>query len=294
MLEWGPSAKAALGAKTFERYTCSLKQLGPFLEGLKLSEIDNQLVGEIIRERLKVVKLATVKRDLGALSSVMNFAVLEGWCEKNPVLARMKVIKEKRDPIYLPRDEDIALVIEHAPGIWPHLIRAALVTGARENELVSAKRDQVDRERKEFTVIGKGNKRRVIDLKPFNGDRLFASIPAFVGKDNLFWRTEDKRVRSDSDRDPTFAGDPIEDPGPTFKRLTRAVEEWAAEHGVEFRTFRFHDLRHRHAVDWLQDGRSIYSLQQRLGHSSVKTTEIYLQFVTGDQAQVAMYGRATG
>jgi integrase/recombinase XerD len=294
LLEWGPSAKAQLGAKTYERYVCSLSQLDGFLENRKLSEIDGQLIGEIIRERLKVVTLATIKRDLGALSSVMNFAVLEGWCEKNPVLARMKVIKEKRDPIYLPREEDIELVIQHAPGMWPHLIRAAWVTGARQDELVSAKRDQVNHQRKELTVIGKRNQRRVIDLVPFGGYPLFATLPAFVGRDNLFWRSEDKRARSDSKRKPTFVGDKIEDPGPTFKRITRAVEEWAAEHGVEFRTFRFHDLRHKHAVEWLQDGRSIYSLQQRLGHSSVKTTEIYLQFVTGDQKQVAMYGRASG
>src|SRR5438445_12729145 len=82
MLEWGPSAKAELGARTYERYTCSLAQLAPWLEGKRLSEIDNQLVGDVIRERLKVVKPATIKRDLGALSSVMNFAILQGWCEQ--------------------------------------------------------------------------------------------------------------------------------------------------------------------------------------------------------------------
>jgi hypothetical protein len=88
-----------------------------------------------------------LKRDLGALSSVMNFAVLHEWKKINPVLPWLKSVKERRDPIVLPTDEDIALVTKMAPGNWPHLIQAALVTGAREDELVSAKRVQRDLER---------------------------------------------------------------------------------------------------------------------------------------------------
>lgn len=47
--------------------------------------------------------------------------------------------------------------------------------------------------------------------------------------------------------------------------------------------FRFHDLRHLHAVNWLKDGRSIYDLQRRLGHSSIKTTEEYCRFLTPEE-----------
>jgi hypothetical protein len=108
-------------------------------------------------------------------------------------------------------------------------------------------RDQVNHQRKELTVTGKRNQRRVIDLVPFGGYPLFATLPAFVGKENLFWRSGDKRARSDSKRQLAFIGDKIEDPGPTFKRITRAVEEWAAEHGVEFRPFR----RGLHLLDQL-------------------------------------------
>ena len=42
------------------------------------------------------------------------------------------------------------------------------------------------------------------------------------------------------------------------------------------------------AVEWLQSGRSIYDLQQRLGHASIKTTEIYLQFLTPEEKRKAM------
>ena len=62
--------------------------------------------------------------------------------------------------------------------------------------------------------------------------------------------------------------------------------------GVEFRRFRFHHLRHRHAVDWLKSGRDIYSLQGRLGHTSIKTTEMYLAYLTPEEIQAAKFGTA--
>jgi integrase/recombinase XerD len=60
------------------------------------------------------------------------------------------------------------------------------------------------------------------------------------------------------------------------------------------RRFRFHDLRHLHAVEWLRSGRSIYALQQRLGHSSIKVTEMYLGYLTPQEQHTANYGSAMG
>jgi integrase/recombinase XerD len=287
---WGADAVQSLAPKTLQRYLCSLKQIDPWLTGKSLLRINGALVSEIITERRKAgVTNATIKRDLGALSAIMNHACLHQWIEANPVLPWLKVTKERRDPIILPRRQDIELVISRAPGNWPYLIRAAWATGAREDELVKAKRRHVDQERKELTVVGKGNKLRTLDLEPMNGHRVIDAAPEFDGREWLFWRTDNKRVRKDSKRAPTLRGDRIEDPGPTFVRIVQATQKYAKENDIEFQPFRFHDLRHRHAVDWLQSGRSIYDLQQRLGHSSIKTTEIYLKYVTADQARTATH-----
>jgi len=43
--------------------------------------------------------------------------------------------------------------------------------------------------------------------------------------------------------------------------------------GRTVKPFRFHDLRHWFAVDYLRRGGSIYDLQKILGHSSIRTTE---------------------
>ena len=74
-----------------------------------------------------------------------------------------------------------------------------------------------------------------------------------------------------------------------LKVLVKSVAKQAQKQEQQFQSFRFHDLRHRHAVDWLKSGRSIYDLQQRLGHTSVKTTEIYLAFLTPEEKRQAMF-----
>jgi integrase/recombinase XerD len=274
---WAAQLERSVGVKTAKRYLSSLQQIVPWLDGRMLSDIDGRLIAEIIRERqASGVTNATIKRDLGALSSVMNFCILQGWIEANPVLAKLKLVPERRDPIVLPSDHDIALVIERAPGMVGQMMTAALKTGAREDELVRCRRGDLDHGRKQMTVRkGKGNKLRVIDLEPLDGYEFFAALPAYVGKPHLFWHGR---------------GEPYASFAPTFLKLVKRVAAWAESNGVEFRPFRFHDLRHRHAVDWLKSGRDIYTLQHRLGHTSVKTTEIYLQYLTPEEQHVAKTG----
>jgi integrase/recombinase XerD len=254
---WASWISRKTSAKTAQRYACSLDQLKDFLEGKRLSDIDGRLIAEIIRAR--TVSNATIRRDLVALSSVINYAIDQGWLESNPVLARMKRIEERRDPITLPRAEDIDLVIARAPGMIKDLIRAAMATGAREDELIRASRDDIDHQHRQMTLVGKRNKRRTISLDPFDGYDLLRSLPSYVGQPRLFWHSTGEDYKN-------FAS-----------QFSAIVRRTAAAAGVAFQPFRFHDLRHWHAVNWLKSGRSIYELQQRLGHTSVKTTEVYLR-----------------
>jgi integrase/recombinase XerD len=268
---WEAAIVRQVAPTTAARYAVSLGQLQPFLDGLFLDEIDGTRVAEIIRQRTAHgATNATVKRDLVALSSVIGFAIDQGWREDNPVLPRMRRLKERRDPIVLPEPGHIRMVIERAPGMFAELIDAAWKTGARQEELAGARRAQIDHGRRELTLIGKGNKRRTISLDPFDGHETLRALPASLGGAFLFWHDQGERYANVASR---------------FRALVRDVARTAKQNGVEFRPFRFHDLRHRHAVDWLQSGRSIYDLQHRLGHSSIKTTEVYLAFLTPEQTR---------
>jgi integrase/recombinase XerD len=275
MAGWSKWIGRQVGPNTEKRYACSLDQLGPFISGKHLDEVDGRLVAEIIRMRQATgVTNATVKRDLGALSSVMNFSIDQGWCEHNPVLPRLRRLRERRDPIALPRPEDVAKVIARIPGGFGDMVAAAVATGARQEELAHALRSHLDLRARRLTLISKGNKARVIDLTPFGGVDIFTRLPAAIGNAPLFWHGSGERYENIASR---FAG---------YTREIAAADK-------EFRRFRFHDLRHLHAVEWLRSGRSLYDLQKRLGHTSIKTTEVYLAFLTPDDERAAKDGTGT-
>ena len=224
--------------KTVQRYACSLDQLKDFLDGKRLSEIDGRGIAEIIRARAADgVSNATIKRDLVAVSSVLNYAIDQGWLESNPVLARMRRIEERREPIVLPRPEDIALVVARAPGMVKDLIRAAMATGTRQDELLHARRDDVDHDRRQLTVTGKRGKRRTLALDPFEGYDLLRALPAYVGSPLLFWHSAGASYKNFSSQ---------------FAAIVARTARWAVANGIEFQPFRFHDLRHWHAVHWLK------------------------------------------
>jgi integrase/recombinase XerD len=272
--EWGEQIGRNVSPRTAARYATSLAQLKPDLEGMYLDEINGELCASIIKKRAADgVTNATIKRDLGAVSSVINFAIDQGYREDNPILPRLKRLKERRDPIILPDHSHIEMVINRAPGLFAELIRAALLTGCRLEELAAARRTQLDHKRKQITVKGKRNKVRVIDLDGWGYDEVFKSLPVSLGGAYLFWHHQGEPYRTVSGR---------------FRVIVSKVLKKAQKSEQDFRPFRFHDLRHRHAVDWLKSGGSIYDLKHRLGHTSVKTTEIYLAYLTPEEARAAM------
>ena len=194
---WSQWITRQVGHNTAKRYACSLDQIQPYLDGKMLSAIDGRLVSEIAKARASAgATNATIKRDLVALSSVINFAIDQGWCEDNPVLPRMGRLKERRDPIVLPQRQHIDLVISRCPGMVADVVKAAMATGARQDELLKARQDGIDRIRRQLTIIGKGNKQRVIDLDPFGGYALISALPVYAGKPLLFWHSDGESYKN--------------------------------------------------------------------------------------------------
>lgn len=314
MEAWGPFFAGQNSTKTYDRYLTSLGVLQPHLDGLYIDEIDKALVGTIVETRRDIpavpkgrkhpvtASIATIKRDLTALSSVLGYCVDEGWLESNPVMNWLKPggrrksrLQERRDPIQLPDHAHIRMVIERAPGLFAAMIAAALKTGARLDELAKAQRSHFDRDRRQLTIVGKRNKLRVIDLADNGEDfglEILAGLPVSLETRALFWHRPEAGKRAKLGQRPAA---PYRQASSNFARIVEAVAKQAQKQDQHFRPMTFHHLRHRAAVDWLKSGRSIYVLQQRLGHTSIRTTEMYLAYLTPEEAQTAMLGRtATG
>lgn len=275
---WSIHIADQVGATTAERYAVSLGQLEPNLKPLYIDEIDKQVVADIVRDRrAKGVKTATIRRDLTALSQLLEYAIDEGWRgddESNPALRRLKKLRERRDPIVLPLAEDIAYVIARAPGNFARMIEAARDTGCRQDELAKAERRLFDRDRRQLTIRRKGNQVRTISLSEA-GWRTVAAVPAHLTGKWLFWHGN---------------GEPYRNASARFNELVKAAQKAAQAEEREFRPMTFHHLRHFYAVWFLKNGGNIYALQQHLNHKSITTTETYLDFLTPEEATAAKAG----
>jgi site-specific recombinase XerD len=138
-------------------------------------------------------------------------------------------------------------------------------TGLRVSELVKLDRDQVNLERKEFGVRGKGNKVRIV----------------FLSDTAAYWIKRYLENRKDRYK-PLFIpykGKRKDDRNDEIKRLTvrsvqNIVEKYAKKCGLPIHVTP-HVLRHSFATDLLIGGADIRSVQEMLGHESIRTTQVY-------------------
>jgi integrase/recombinase XerD len=264
---------------TINRYLVSLGQLRPWLDDKDVQRIDHDLVRQIVRDRAKLgVTNATIRRDLTAMSSVLDCAIDEGWITENPAHSYdRRRLKEKRDPVVLPDALSIAAVLE-VGSRFVDIAEFAHETGMRQEEIASLTHSQIDRTRMSASLIHtKGRRAREVPLTR-KALEIIDRQPPFLRSPYVFWRGEGERFKNVDAQ---------------FYATVRRVARKRAQQELPFRVFRFHDLRHLFAVDFLRKQKgSIYELQQILGHVSIKTTEAYLDHLTPDEKQAAIYGVA--
>lgn len=266
--EWTDNLAKQVSAKTAIRYDCSIRQIETHFAHLFIDEIERSHVLDMRKARQSVVSNATIRRDLQALSSLLEYAEFHGWRQGNPAALVKKRTKEKRDPIVLPTQADYDFMLSRLSPTMKAIMMTARATGARIGDLKSLKRTDLDARACTLTMIGKGNKRRAVGIDHDTATAL-SKLPASMETKRLFH----------------FGGKEATNASFIFSKATKAAQKAAQEKKLEFTGFRFHDLRHWFAVEWLKSGRSIYDLQHHLGHSSVSTTEIYLEFLTKEEQE---------
>ena len=127
------------------------------------------------------------------------------------------------------------------------VVNVLLETGLRVSELARLREDNCSWQRSCITLIGKGNKRRVIPMS--NTTRFYlTAIFKDQPKIHLASRTIQKYVQNVAER----------------ARIKKKVSP--------------HVLRHTFAVCYLHRGGNLRALQSILGHSSISTTDVYLNY----------------
>ena len=139
-------------------------------------------------------------------------------------------------------------------------------TGLRVSELVSLNREQINLKTREFGVIGKGGRSRVV----------------FVTKHAAEWIDRYLKSRTDHYK-PLFMRNlrPKEEIGLldekvrlTARSVENIVKKYVRQANLPVAATP-HTLRHSMATDLLQRGADLRSVQELLGHKNIATTQIY-------------------
>ena len=143
------------------------------------------------------------------------------------------------------------------------------------SELVGLNRDQVDTTRKEFGVIGKGRRPRVV----FLSDRAALWLERWLVSREDNWRPVFTRFAG---KRPDILADG-ENMRLTARSVQRLVDTYCRRAHLPIKISP-HGLRHSFATDLLANGAGLRDVQEMLGHKSIATTQIYTH-VTRPQLQ---------
>lgn len=147
------------------------------------------------------------------------------------------------------------------------ILETLFSTGLRVAELAGLNRDTINLEKREFGVIGKGRKARVV----------------FLTEDSCIWLQKYLTMRKDKHvplfirykgKKHNIQDEDGEDLRLTPRSIERMVEKYVKQLGLSVKATP-HTLRHSFATDLLFNGADLRAVQEMLGHSNIATTQIY-------------------
>jgi integrase/recombinase XerC len=215
---------------------------------------------------VRKVQARSINRKLSSLKAFYRFGQKAGMFSSSP-LANIPVLRiKKRLPAYIEKDKMEALLHEiefpdSFQGRTEYLVITLLYhTGIRVSELANLKMSQIDLDRSQIKVLGKGNKERIIPVH----EELVALIKAYQQEknDNFPSATFETLLLTARQKPPGVRQ--IYDI--VHKRLLLVT---TAERRSP------HVLRHSFATHLTANGAELNAVKELLGHTSLAATQIY-------------------
>ena len=254
---------------TIKNYEIDLEQFANFLEANHLNYL--KLTKEDIRSYLKYLdgleyKNSSIARHLSALRSFYAYLVNNGVLKTNIFKTISSPKKEKKLPNFLQYSEfedmlnvwDVNIPLEHRNRL---IIETLYNTGARVSELVNIKLNDIDLNKHEIRVLGKGSKERIVYFGDYEEDIL-----------GSYLKTSRLKLLKDKHNNYLFLnhlGNKLTDRGVRLI-IDKTLDKASLKHKVSP-----HTLRHTFATHLLNEGADLKSVQELLGHASLSTTQIY-------------------
>ena len=244
---------------------------GKSIEDLNLSDIRRYRVylANRVDEKGLTLKKITQNYYVIALRSFLRYLIKNDYKTLEP--SKIDLPKtESRSLKFLERNQMEQLVISidttKEEGIRDRaIIELFFSPGLRVSELVKLDHKNINLQRREFGVIGKGGRARVV----------------FVSDQAALWLEMYLKARKDTFKPLCirYSGKVIpDDQGEKMRLTARSVERIVKKYVRLARLpvdATVHTLRHSFATDLLTNGADLRSVQEMLGHKNISTTQIY-------------------
>ncbi len=275
--------------KTVEAYYTDLHTFFCFMKAYKhdLSKYDNLNeidISDIGQEFIRSITLSDVyeylnytmserennaktrARKVSSLRSFFKYLTTKAnILEDNPIQELEIPALKKSLPKYLTLEQSLEL-LSHVDSSSPKrdfcMVTLFLNCGIRLSELVGLNLSSIHLKEKKMTVLGKGNKERLLYLN----DACIHSIEEYLKERSQISGIKEKNALFLSSRGTRI----------TTRRVQQIIQRSLEQAGLAGQGFSAHKLRHTAAtLLYQQGGVDIRVLQEMLGHVNLGTTEIY-------------------
>ena len=270
-----------LDRKTLKAYRIDLRQ---YFEYICVDEPDKEKIEEYVTHLHKSYKQKTVKRKIASIKAFYNYL------EETEIIAEspFRKIKVKfKETVTLPRiipREEIEKLLNHMYQCLnendkvshKHMLRDVAVievffaTGARVYEISNIREDSINLNTGLIRLMGKGGKERYVQISN-------TSILEVLKK---YYDENEQAIKKSgyffvNNRESRY----------TEQSIRLMLKKYTKQAGIE-RNITPHMFRHSFATYLIEEGVDVSCVQRILGHSSIKTTQIYIHIAAKKQAEI--------
>lgn len=209
---------------------------------------------------MRTYKPKTSHRIISTLSSFYRFLYTQGAVVANPMVGVERPRIKQQEVKYLKHNQVVRLIDSIADERDKLIVRTIYATGVRVSELCGINIEDIDFEEHTIRIKGKGDKIRIV----FVDDDTLESMKNFIGNTKI--------------AGPLFEGQQGKHISP---RAIQHIFRLYAPAGITP-----HKIRHSYATELYRRSKNLRVLQENLGHTSIKTTEIYLHTDIDERRQV--------
>ena len=270
-----------LDRKTLKAYRIDLRQ---YFEYICVDEPDKEKIEEYVTHLHKSYKQKTVKRKIASIKAFYNYL------EETEIIAEspFRKIKVKfKETVTLPRiipREEIEKLLNHMYQCLNEndkasrkfmlrdvaVIEVFFATGARVYEISNIRDDSINLNTGLIRLMGKGGKERYVQISN-------TSILEVLKK---YYDENEQSIKKSgyffvNNRESRY----------TEQSIRLMLKKYTKQAGIE-RNITPHMFRHSFATYLIEEGVDVSCVQQILGHSSIKTTQNYIQIAAKKQAEI--------